>query len=96
GIFLRLYGGTTCGNFTGTFAADLFSFSAGNSAAKFPKDSKNGRKQLPTKVVEENGKSREDLPSYHDMIHRGHDEAKLHAIVATMGAMDAQKKLKPS
>ncbi|PNX60797.1 hypothetical protein L195_g060358, partial [Trifolium pratense] len=35
-------------------------------------------------------------PSYHDIIHRGHDEAKLHAIVATMGAMNAQKKLKPN
>ncbi|PNX59702.1 hypothetical protein L195_g051553 [Trifolium pratense] len=48
------------------------------------------------KAVEESRKSGEDLPSYHDMIHRGHDDAKLHAIVATMGAMDAQKKPKPT
>ncbi|PNX59250.1 hypothetical protein L195_g051322, partial [Trifolium pratense] len=41
--------------------------------------------------VEESIKSGEDLPSYHDMIHCGNDEAKIHAIVATMGAMDAQK-----
>ncbi|PNY15158.1 hypothetical protein L195_g011848, partial [Trifolium pratense] len=34
------------------------------------------------KAVEESRKSGEDLPSYHDMIHRGHDETKLHAIVA--------------
>ncbi|MCI84383.1 hypothetical protein A2U01_0105661, partial [Trifolium medium] len=32
------------------------------------------------KAVEENRKSGDDLPSYHDMIHRGHNEAKLHAI----------------
>ncbi|PNX68495.1 hypothetical protein L195_g064005 [Trifolium pratense] len=49
-----------------------------------------------TKAVEESRKSGEDLLSYHDTIHRGHDEAKLHAIVATMGVMDAQKSPKPS
>ncbi|PNX59338.1 hypothetical protein L195_g059640, partial [Trifolium pratense] len=49
------------------------------------------------KPVEESRKSGEDLISYHDTIHRGHDEAKLHAVVAMMmGAMDAQKSPKPS
>ncbi|MCI20896.1 hypothetical protein A2U01_0042059, partial [Trifolium medium] len=33
------------------FAADLFLFLAENSAGKFPEDSKNRRKQLPTKVL---------------------------------------------
>ncbi|PNX89115.1 hypothetical protein L195_g045232 [Trifolium pratense] len=47
-------------------------------------------------AVEERRKSGEDLLSYHDTIHRGHDETKLHAIVATMGAMDAQKRPKLS
>jgi hypothetical protein len=32
-------------------AGDFFSFSAGNSAGKFPEDSKIRRKQLPTKVL---------------------------------------------
>ncbi|PNX63612.1 hypothetical protein L195_g061717, partial [Trifolium pratense] len=42
----------------------------------------------------------DDLSSWHDnpeeIFHRGHDEAKIHAIVATMGAMDAQESPKPS
>ncbi|PNX70242.1 hypothetical protein L195_g057196 [Trifolium pratense] len=48
------------------------------------------------KAVQENRKSRLNLPSYHDMTHRGHDEAKLHTIVATMDTMGAQKSPEPS
>jgi hypothetical protein len=33
------------------FSVDLILFSAGNSAGKIPADSKNRRKQLPTKVL---------------------------------------------
>jgi hypothetical protein len=35
----------------GKFYANLFSFSAEHSAGKFPEDSKNRRKLLPTKVL---------------------------------------------
>ena len=46
--------------------------------------------QLKQKILTSN------LPSYHDMTHRGHDEAKLHAIVATMDTMERRKSPEPS
>jgi hypothetical protein len=48
------YCGTTCGFFTGKFAVELFSFLAENSTGKFPADSTNRRKQLPTKIFSPN------------------------------------------
>jgi hypothetical protein len=41
-------------------AGDFFSFSAGNSAGKFPEDSKIRRKQLPTKVLAGNQNPQEN------------------------------------
>jgi hypothetical protein len=62
--FLRNYlpycCGFTCRLSAGTFALASSSFSAGNSAGKFPADFKNRSKQLPTKVLAGNQNPQEN------------------------------------